>query len=77
MRMMIGGLLTSLNSSGTMSGVAPRDDNSRKKVRNVRGDSSAILPSNRSENQPSGWRSSSGDPQATQGRELQGTQLLA
>jgi hypothetical protein len=40
MRMMIGGLLTSLNSSGTMSCVAPRDDNSRKKVRNVRGDSS-------------------------------------
>jgi transposase len=41
MRMIIDRSLASLNSPGTMRGVGRRDDNSRKKVRNVRGDSSA------------------------------------
>src|SRR3989442_15917346 len=40
MRMIIGGSLTPLNSSRTMRGVRRSDDNSRKKVQNVRGDSS-------------------------------------
>jgi hypothetical protein len=39
--MIIGRWLTPLNSSRTMRGVPRRDDNSRKKVQNVRGDSSA------------------------------------
>jgi transposase len=39
--MIIDRSLASLNSPGTMRGVGRRDDNSRKKVRNVRGDSSA------------------------------------
>jgi hypothetical protein len=42
MRMIIGRLLTSLNSLGTIwGGVGRRDDDSRKNVRNVRKDSSA------------------------------------
>jgi hypothetical protein len=42
MRMIIGRWLTSLNSSRTMRCFRRRDDNSRKKVQNVRGDSSVI-----------------------------------
>ena len=41
MRVIIGGFLTPLNSSRTMGSVRRRDDNSRRKVQNVYGDSSA------------------------------------
>ena len=41
MEMIIGGSLTPLNSSWTMGSVRRRDDNSRAKVQNVCGDSSA------------------------------------
>ena len=41
MEMIIGRSLTPLNSSRTMGSVRRRDDNSRGKVQNVRGDSSA------------------------------------
>ncbi len=40
-RMIIGRSLTPLNSSTTMQGVRRRDENSRGKVQNVPGDSSA------------------------------------
>jgi hypothetical protein len=39
MGMIIGRSLTPLNSSRTMGGVRRRDDHSRGKVQNVRGDS--------------------------------------
>ena len=41
-RMIIGRSLTPLNSSSTMQGVRRRDENSRGKVQNVPGDSSAV-----------------------------------
>src|SRR5712692_1303932 len=41
METIIGRFLTPLNSSRTMGSVRRRDDNSRGKVQNVRGDSSA------------------------------------
>jgi hypothetical protein len=47
MRMIIGRSLTSLNSSGSMRGIGRCDDNSRKKVRNVHGDSSEKRPEQR------------------------------
>ena len=43
MEMIIGRSLTPLNSSRTIGSVRRRDDNSRGKVQNVRGDSRAVL----------------------------------